>query len=256
MKYNIPLIISILIIVSILTPFLSAGEDSLERIFFDANSAYKEGRFDQAIDGYKQLIESGHANGHIYYNLGNAYFRLNHLGQAILNYERARLFAPRDADILFNLSHARDQIRDVAEEGQNLTDMTFLWLKDLTLKEHFWGFAIVNFFFWAILLIRLFLRSDWTYYAYIILIIFWFISGLSFSVKGYQIKSDKRAVIIAQEVDILSGPDSSDTVLFKLHEGFIVQVERKEGEWVLARLSPKNRGWLKAEGVERIRGKG
>jgi len=254
-KYNIPLIISILIIGSILTPFPSAGEDSLKKIFFDANSAYKEGSFDQAVDGYKRLIESGYANGHIYYNLGNTYFRLNHLGKAILNYERARLFLPRDADIHFNLRHARDQIKDVIEE-EDLTGMTFFWLKDLTLKEHFWGFAIVNFFFWAILLIRLFLRSDRTYYAYIILIIIWFISGLSFSVKGYQIKSDKRAVIIAKEVDILSGPDSSDTVLFKLHEGFIVRVERQEGEWVLARLSEKNRGWLKAEGVESIRGKG
>ena len=66
-----------------------------EEGFYRANAAYKEGRYPEAIQGYRDLIASGHAGGHLYYNLGNAYFRSGALGPAILNYERARLLIPR-----------------------------------------------------------------------------------------------------------------------------------------------------------------
>ena len=72
----------------------AAESEQWEEVFLKANQAYKEGRFETAVDGYNQLIQSGHGNGHVYYNLGNAYIRSGQLGEAILNYERARLVLP------------------------------------------------------------------------------------------------------------------------------------------------------------------
>ena len=221
-------------------------------MFFKANQAFKQGHYQEAIDGYEQLVSAGHESGHIYYNLGNGYFRLNRLGQAILNYERARLLMPRDADLNFNLSHARDQILDAVPESQGFSRMAFFWLDSLSLHELFWSFAILNILFWAILLTRLFHRSEWNYYLSVVLVVLWLIWGISFGLKWHQVGTDNRAVIIEQEVNILAGPDIQDTVLFKLHQGTIVHQERSEDGWFLIRLPDKKRGWIKAEAVERI----
>jgi len=247
------LVIAILITVFSLTPMAQAQIEAWDELFFKANEAYKKGDFEEAAKGYNGLIRPGHVNGHIYYNLGNAYFRLNRLGHAILNYERAHLLMPREADLNFNLSQARGQIQDAIPTSQGFMGMTFFWLESLSLQEVFWGFAFVNVLFWAILLVRLFLRSDWTYYLFLILIIFWLISGLSLGVKWQMIRTDSRAVILTKELNVLAGPHVQDTVLFKLHEGAIVNHERSEDGWSLIRLPGKKRGWVKAEAIGRIR---
>jgi len=224
-----------------------------EELFFSSNQAYRQGRFQEAIDGYGRLIHAGHKDGNLYYNMGNAYFRLGQLGRAILSYERARLLIPGDADLNFNLNYAHDKTQDAVSESQDLVGMTFFWLKDLSLGELLWGFAILNLLFWTTLLIRLFSRFEWTYYACLISMILWIIAGASFGLKWYELNTDNRAVILEQEVNILAGPDIRDTVLFKLHAGTIVHYERSEDGWSLVSLPDKrskNRGWVKTEAVE------
>jgi hypothetical protein len=44
------------------------------------------------------------------YDLGNFYARSGHPAMAVLNYERARVFAPRDPDIQANLRHVRESV--------------------------------------------------------------------------------------------------------------------------------------------------
>lgn len=227
----------------------NARADKFEETFFKANQAYGEGRFQEAIQGYDRVIRSGHRNGHLYYNLGNAYFKTEQLGPAILNYERAYLLMPRDADLNFNLSYARDQMRDAIPQSQGLFQTAFFWLDSLSMAEMFWAVALLNVLFWGILFIRLFHRMEWTYYLFLILLIFWVIGGTSFGLKWYQARSDDRAVVLKKEVSILAGPDVRDTVLFKLHEGTIVHHERSEDGWSLVHLPDKKRGWVKSEAV-------
>ena len=239
-----------LLLLLVLSSFeINVRASGWEDLFFEANQAYRSGGFRKAIEGYHQLIRSGHENGHIYYNLGNAHFRLNQLGKAILNYEKALIFIPRDADLKFNLNYARDQTRDAVSESHGFLFMAFFWLKSLNRNELLWGFLILNGLFWTILFIRLFLRTEWTYYFFVILMIFWVISGASFGLKWYQIETDNRAVILAQEINIMAGPDSKDTVLFKLHEGTIVQQERSEDDWCLIALPDGKRGWVKEDAL-------
>ncbi len=233
-------------------PDANARTNGWDEVFFKANQAYREARFQEAIQGYDRLIRSGPRNGHLYYNLGNAYFKTEQLGPAILNYERARLVIPRDADLNFNLSYARDQMRDAIPQSQGFFQAAFFWLDSLSMGELFLGFAVLNVLFWGILFIRLFLRMEWTYYLFLILLIFWLIGGSSFGLKWYQARSDDRAVVLKKEVSILAGPDVRDTVLFKLHEGTIVHHERSEDGWSLVHLPDKKRGWVKSEAVELI----
>lgn len=232
---------------------VAAENKGLEALFSRANQAYGETRFQQAADGYQQLIQAGYENGVLFYNLGNAFFRLNQIGRAILNYERARFFIPRDGDLNFNLRYAHLLVEDIIPESQGFESVKLFWLASMKLEELFWGFAVLNLFFWAILLLRLYLRADWNFYLLLVFLVFWFIVGLSFGIKWYQVETDDRAVILDQAVNVLAGPDAKDTLLFKLHDGTIVNHERTEEGWHLISLSDEKRGWVKAEAIERIR---
>ena len=224
------------------------------RGFLQGEPGLQGRRFQEAIEEYLRLIRSGYGGGQIYYNLGNAYFRAGQLGRAILEYKRAQLLIPRDPDLNFNLSHARDQIRDAIEEPSGFIEATFFWLKSFNLNELFWSFALLNLLLWAILIIRLFHKSEWFYYVLLLILTSWFVGGLSFGLKYYWISSDDRAVILQKEVDILAGPEEGDTVLFKLHEGTVVYKERSEDGWSLVRLPDKKRGWVKSGAIGLISG--
>ena len=115
---------------------------SAEELYFEANRAYKESQYLQAIDGYLELLGLGYINGHVYYNLANAYVRSGQLGKAILNYERAKVLIPRDADLKFNLRYALDQRQDAISSPQNFLRQAFFWLDDLTFDELLWSFGV------------------------------------------------------------------------------------------------------------------
>ena len=121
------------------------------------------------------MIGSGYVNGHLYYNLGNAYLRSGQLGRAILNYKRAQILIPRDADLNFNLRYALDQAQDAISSDQNFLKQAFFWLEDITLRELMWGFAGLNVLFWGILFLRLFVLPEWSYYVFIVLLVFWLV---------------------------------------------------------------------------------
>lgn len=228
------------------------NDSSAKEVFFEANRAYKNDRFQEAADGYLKLIENGFENGHIYYNLGNAYFRIGDLGRAILSYERARLLIPRDDDLIFNLSHARNQAQDAISDFRTFPLNDFLGLDDVNLYETFFAFTLLNIFFFCILCTRLFKKTEWIYYLFIFLAIFISIGVCAFTLKWYGLITDDRAIVLSEEVEVRAGPDPRDTVLFKIHEGAVVHYERSEDDWVLLHLSKDKRGWAESKQLERI----
>src|SRR3954469_19991984 len=80
-------------------------------VFAKANQAYTDARYDEAATGYQELVRTGNWNATIFYNLGNAQYRLGNFGQAILNYERALALDPRHPEADANLRLARDEAR-------------------------------------------------------------------------------------------------------------------------------------------------
>lgn len=64
-----------------------------------------------AIQIYESLLTKGEA-AEIYYNLGNSYYKTDDIAKAILNYERALLLQPGNADVRANLEIARSKTID------------------------------------------------------------------------------------------------------------------------------------------------
>ena len=79
--------------------------------FAKANQAYSEGHFQEAVDDYESLVSSGQWSANLFYDLGNAWFRLGDFGEAILSYERALALDPHHPEAAANLALVRDEAR-------------------------------------------------------------------------------------------------------------------------------------------------
>ena len=77
----------------------------------EGDSAYIRNDYASAIQIYENLLKKGEA-AEVYYNLGNSYYKADDIAKAILNYERALLLEPGNADIRANLEIARSKTID------------------------------------------------------------------------------------------------------------------------------------------------
>ena len=115
---------------------LAAAPAGAQSAFFDeGNRLYQAGDFEGALDRYRRILDEELESGELYYNIGNAHFRLGALAPAILNYERARRLMPGDDDLLANLALARWMTAD-----------------DITPRPRFWLFRAAG--WWVGLLPR------------------------------------------------------------------------------------------------------
>jgi tetratricopeptide (TPR) repeat protein len=92
---------------SLLCGWLLAASCAHASAFSDANQQFESGDFAAAAASYEKILAAGGPDAAVLYNLGNSYQSLKQYGPAILSYERARLLAPRDPDLVANLALAR-----------------------------------------------------------------------------------------------------------------------------------------------------
>ena len=58
-------------------------------MFEKANQQYHNKNYDSAVHLYQEMIDDGYAHSDLFYNAGNAYFRINKIGMAIWCYQNA-----------------------------------------------------------------------------------------------------------------------------------------------------------------------
>ena len=197
-----------------------------------------------------------HAN--LNYNIGNAYFKLNNIPDAILFYERAYLLNPADENINYNLQIARTLIVDRFQEIPELFFVRWYNFMSLFLSTNSWAKISITSFILCLLLLSLYIYSSRYRHK---VIGFWFavfffiltLASLAFTVRNKSLVYDShKAIIFSPLVSGKSSPDNSGTDLFVLHEGTKVSIEDEVGEWFEIRLSDGNKGWIPANSLKII----
>ena len=61
----------------------------LNEKFLEANNLYNDSKYEQSIQVYLQILDSGVHSSELYFNIGNAYYRLNDIANSILYYEKS-----------------------------------------------------------------------------------------------------------------------------------------------------------------------
>ena len=220
-------------------------------LFVDANQAYEQGDYSQAIAGYEQLLTQGTAGSGVHYNLGNAYLRNGELGRAIAQLRRSRNLSPRDGDIRANLAFARQTTRDAnapPEPSPVLSTLLF-WHYGLSRAELAATLVVVNILFWGVAAVRLYRRDSevlrWVSIGLLVLLV-----AVAGSVAAHRWIDRPVAVIVPQEIDTFAAPDSDSVVRFKLHAGTEVPIkDAREGWWRIA-LPDGQQAWIERQWTE------
>jgi tetratricopeptide (TPR) repeat protein len=247
-------------------------------LFARGNAAYEAGDYARAIDEYTRVVDAGVSHTDLAYNLGNAYFKQGDLGQAILWYERAHRFAPREADVRENLDLTRSLLRDQqllpSEPRWRATLLS--WHRDTTAAESTAAASVLYALLCLVGVCFVFRESEAISRAYARISV---LSpgrlfgldkaqdlGLAIAVVaiiagafGYSAMSKVRAessraigIVLAEEVSVFSGPSREASVQFKVHEGTRVRVSDARPGWVRVDLPGDLTGWIDESSLDRI----
>lgn len=226
--------------------------------FQEANKAYSNKLFNDAIIKYESILESNYQSPELYFNLGNAYFKVNKLAYAILNYERAVRMNNSNDDFIYNLEYARSKTIDEIEPIPTLFLIELLHFVESTFDSTGWSIAGILSIWSSVILLVLFVilgTSKAKKVSLALGVILIVISITSFILAFRQNANENirnSAIIMDPTVYVKSSPDDSSIDKFILHEGTKVKVLDSIGNWQKIKLINGEVGWLNQEALEII----
>ncbi|MDH6303823.1 tetratricopeptide (TPR) repeat protein [Parabacteroides sp. PF5-5] len=224
----------------------------------EAETAYAQENYAKAIELYEEILKDNGASAEIYYNLGNAYYKDGGVASAILNYERALLLDPGDADIRFNLQMARMRTVDKIEPlGEFFLVRWYDNIQNMGSANSWAILGIVSFLLFIFSLL-LFFFSRWIrmkkvgFYLGIVCLLVVIFANIFAKNQKSEIVNRTSAIVFSPTVTVKSSPDASGTDLFILHEGTKVFVKSSLGAWNEIELEDGNVGWMPGKDIEII----
>jgi len=225
--------------------------------FEQGNEAYKVGNYTEALENYQNAKEETQGVA-INYNIGNTYFKLNKLPEAILHYERALRYEPANTDALYNLRLANgmivDRIENLPQSKANI------WWKDFRygLGPDGWAMISIALAFLSVALLLLYYRPvsrnsrRLGFFGGIIGLLLMILTiSLAQSADNYR-ETHITGVVFTNKVDVKSEPREGSTNVFVLHAGTKVNLLEKNSGWYEVKIASGNRGWMKADDLEEI----
>lgn len=234
----------------------SVTAQNVDNLFVSGNTLYKDGKFEEAIKKYKSIESQELISSELFYNLGNAYYKLNKVGPAIYYYEKSLKLDPLNKDVKNNLVFAKrlalDNIKELPKTLLQKFNKNYLQI--LTYNQ--WAIVVIVFSVLGSLLFLLFYFTQTSgkkrfYFAtsalsFILLII-------SFSITYHQYlkeKNNKEAIVFAEKTEVRNAPTLNSEEVFTLHEGTKVIVLDAVDNWKKIKLADGKQGWIIADEIK------
>ena len=130
------------LIVLITISYVCKGNDDAYHQFEKGNSFYASQEFDSALIAYKTVLQSKMISKELYLNLGNTFFKLDSIPQAILFYEKGIKLAPGDPDLSYNLQYCNKLIKDKnpIKKSVLLNELIFSFLGK---SPNYWAYSSI-----------------------------------------------------------------------------------------------------------------
>jgi len=215
--------------------------------FEQANTVFAQKDYGHAASDYQAVIARQGFSAPVLFDLANAYYKDGNVGLAIVNYERAQLLAPSDADIAFNLHVAR------AKAG--LADRPIPWFERaarfLSLNTLSWLSAAAILFIGAGIVARqLTGRDRFGWRAGMIASVCLLLATIL--AVGLRWSELSQAVVTVKNTSVYISPVTVGQPLYNLAEGQTVAVCKTHGDFVLVEMSDGHRGWVKRGDISRL----
>ena len=228
---------------------IAHGSHAADLTQFDkANSLYEAGKFDGARQAYSQLVKSGPWSANLFYNLGNAEWKLGNGGEAAADYERALALEPSHPQARANLEFVRDQTgaRIAAQQWWEVA----LGAMDanaaaILLAVCGW----VALFCLAVALLRSERRAGPVVSLTLSLLVAGYAAGCLWEANGQSTK----AVVIAKSTQARMAPADVAPIADVLPAGSEVLAPVERGPWTYCTLPDGTRAWVPSDAIEKIK---
>lgn len=237
---------------------IKVSAQDLETIMKQGNDFYQNKQYSEAISSYESILKQGYISGELFYNLGNTYFKVGHLGKSILYYEKTLKISPSNEDAAYNLRIANSRTVDKIQE---IPPLFFVhWWNVLLSQFTSTSWQIIIFIFYLLLLIsigifflirniqlqKLALISGTISSILLIVSIILFISSINREV------TNNNGILLQSVISAKISPDIQANDAFVIHEGIKFEIEDKVGSWTKIKLSDGKVGWLPNQSFEEI----
>ncbi len=228
---------------------------NIEQQLKDANKLYSESKFEEAAKQYEALISENYVSPELFFNAGNTYYRLNEIGKAIYYYEKAKMLAPNDDDINYNLDLAKLRVKNLPPEVPKIFPVRVFKQTVFWKSYAFWGYVSLLLFIVFLIFVWFYFVSETSKAKKIRLpaaIIFLFFSITAFIFMQYNksvLTAHNEAIIINNEIIAKSSPEEKANDLFKVYEGYKVKIEGNSGDWYEIKLSDGRKAWVKKDAL-------
>ncbi|MBA6156113.1 tetratricopeptide repeat protein [Tenacibaculum sp. S7007] len=244
----------IIVLLFLLVSSISFAQTA-DDLFENANALYKEGNYQKAIELYKQIENKKEVSSELYYNLGNAYYKLNKVAPSIYNYEKALQLDPLNEDAQNNLIIANRLTLDRIEElpksvfqkiNKNvLQKLTYNQWAALTIFLSFIAATLFLLFYFSYTPNKKRLYFTTSIISFLLLIVTLVITFTQHN----QTKNTIEAIIFAEEIEVKNAPTIDANEIFTLHEGTKVNVLDSVDNWKKIKLVDGKIGWIKKEAL-------
>ena len=208
---------------------------------------------------YEGILKDNKQSSELYFNLGNAYYKLNKVAPAIYNYEKALVLNPNNKDAINNLKFAQKRTID---EIKVIPKVGFAKLvRDFTGVYHYntWSWIAVGLamafllFFVGYYFSRVTVSKRIFFFGMFIFFILVIISVLAAFFEKSYFDNERPAIIFAEKSDVTSEPRNGDKPIFVLHEGTKVFVFETIGRWKKIQLTDGTEGWIDSSAIREVK---
>lgn len=215
-------------------------------------NAYEGERYDEAILYFDQAPPSAATE----FNLGNCYFQKGSYAKAVLHFEKARMSAPGDPDIIHNLNQANEQLPFKVKKVR--VGMSQLWI--LRMIHHapkgIWTLASILGSLLGTLLLAIYflkIRKRMIFSAGVFILTLGIVSLYPAYKQAYPTINQDAAIVVKDDAFTKNVPSSTGIDELELRAGMKVTVlKRGNKTWLQVQLENGKTGWIEETVVEQL----
>lgn len=227
--------------------------------FEKANALYNDAKYAEAIDVYESILDTDIHSAELYFNLGNAHYKLNNIAPSIYYYEKALLLNPNDKDIKNNLAFAQNMTIDAIDKVPDVGFSRIVKTIVNTASADTWAKIAI---FGVFIFVSLFLLYHFAHattrkrIAFIVSVIGMALAlfALTMAFQKERLEgNDNPAIVFAQESRVKTDPNKTSEEVFRLHEGTKVQVLEPYDDWYKIQLADQSTGWIPSTDIKLLK---
>ncbi len=248
----------ILLLIYLISSGLLFSQSENEEYFNKGVDLYNNGNYNEAIIKFKEIIEKGEHSENLYFNLGNAYYKVNDIANSIFYYEKALKLNSKNKDVLNNLAFSKNMLIDKVEKLPINQVSEFLNSISETLNVNQWlTLGIILLYLFSITFILYFFSSKSAlkknYFTIFSILFLLALSSIFIGLNKFEKqKSYFEAIIFENKIDFRTEPNYRSEILLNLHEGTKVVIKEELNDWALVEIIDGNKGWIELQSIKKI----